>query len=82
MYGSNMQLTFTTVGVFRVPEDSSSHSSLNSGGSGGSSGNDRSASSGDSGTDATASSKHDSDGLVCNKTWLQAHNMRREKYHE
>ena len=83
MYGSNMQRTFTTVGVhvFMVPKGSS-QSSSNSGGSGGSGGNVSSASSGNSGTVATASSKNDPVGLDRDDAWLQAHNVRRKKYHE
>jgi hypothetical protein len=86
-----MQQTFTTVGVhvFRVPAGSSGQSSSNagglggSGGSGGSGGNGSSGSSGSSGNNGgTVSGKNDSDGLERDEAWLQAHNVRRKKYHE
>jgi hypothetical protein len=73
-----MQKTYTSVGVhtFKVPAGSSSQSSSNAGGSGGSGGN---GSSGNTGTVAT--SKNDSEGLDRDDAWLQAHNVRRKKYH-
>jgi len=83
-----MQQTFTTVGVhvFRVPAESSSSSSGGlggSGGSGGSGGNGSSGSSGSSGNNGgTISGKNDDDGLERDEAWLEAHNVRRKKYHE
>jgi hypothetical protein len=73
-----MQQTFTTVGVhvFKVPVGSVSQSSSSGSVSSGSSGN-----SGNSGIGATASGKN-LDGLERDVAWLQAHNVRRKKYHE
>jgi hypothetical protein len=96
MYGSNMQKTFSSVGVhtFKVPSRSSSQSnSGSSGGSGGSSGsgssgssgntgsNQSSSNSGGSGSNQSASSKNDDGGLERDDAWLEAHNVRRKKYH-
>ena len=84
MYGSNMQKTYTSVGVhtFRVSAGSAGQSSSNAGGSGSSGGNGSSVSSGSSGNNGgTVSGKNDSDGLERDDAWLEAHNVRRKKYH-
>ena len=79
-----MQKTYTSVGVhtFRVSAGSAGQSSSNAGGSGSSGGNGSSVSSGSSGNNGgTVSGKNDS-GLERDDAWLQAHNVRRKKYHE
>ncbi len=78
MYGSNMQKTYTSVGVhtFRVSAGSSGQSSSNAGGSGGSGGTTSSCSSGYTG--AVVTSTNDNDGADHDDAWLEAHNVRRE----
>ncbi len=79
MYGSNMQKTFSNVGVhtFKVPSRSSSQS--NSGNSGGSSGNGGSNNSGS--TQSPVQGRDDDSGVERDDAWLEAHNVRRKKYH-
>ena len=93
MYGSNMQKTFSNVGVhtFKVPSRSSSQSnSGNSGGSGGNGSsnnsgntgsNQSSSNSGGSGSNQSAIGKEDDFGVERDDAWLEAHNVRRKKYH-
>jgi hypothetical protein len=75
-----MQKTFSNVGVhtFKVPSRSSSQS--NSGNSGGSGGNGGSNNSGS--TQFPVQGKDDDSGVERDDAWLQAHNVRRKKYHE
>ena len=79
MYGSNLQKTFSNVGVhtFKVPSRSSSQS--NSGNSGGSSGNGGSNNSGS--TQSPVQGRDDDSGVERDDAWLEAHNVRRKKYH-
>jgi hypothetical protein len=66
MYGSNMQKTFNSIGVHTFKVPSRSSSQSNSGGSG---------------SNQSASSKNDDGGIERDNAWLEAHNVRRKKYH-